>query len=95
MQDESRPRRLCSEIQLFDLCTREKCKQRDGRFCTDGELLSRFEAISDDEDAGPERQLQVDDSQESDEMEDSDDFDGFGDNPYPLYEDGDDAEEDR
>ena len=29
------PRRLCSEIQLFDLCELEKCHFKDERFCTD------------------------------------------------------------
>jgi hypothetical protein len=42
-------RRLCSEIQLFDLCDRETCGSREGRFCTDQDLLDRFERISEDD----------------------------------------------
>lgn len=41
--------RLCNEIQLFDLCERESCNYRVGRFCTNPDLLARFERISDDE----------------------------------------------
>jgi hypothetical protein len=37
--------RLCSEIQLFDLCDLDSCKLRKGRFCTNEELLGKFEAI--------------------------------------------------
>jgi len=49
MAGEERPRRLCSEIQLFDLCDKTRCASRDGRFCTDENLLNRFEAISQEE----------------------------------------------
>jgi hypothetical protein len=38
------PQRLCSEIQLFDLCELEQCNFKEGRFCTDPELLAKFEA---------------------------------------------------
>ncbi len=43
------PRRLCSEIQLFDLCELEKCHFKDDRFCTDPEMLARFEAAAEPE----------------------------------------------
>jgi len=51
MKDESQKKstaaiqRLCSEIQLFDLCDLDGCRLRNGRFCTNEELLRRFESI--------------------------------------------------
>jgi hypothetical protein len=61
------PRRLCSEIQLFDLCERSDCVFKKGRFCTDPDILSRFEAISDDEDEGSMEQYLPDEIDEMDE----------------------------
>jgi hypothetical protein len=43
--------RLCSEIQLFDLCDLESCRYKRDRFCTNEELLAKFEAIREEEDA--------------------------------------------
>jgi hypothetical protein len=43
-------RRLCNEIQLFDLCDLERCRHKEGLFCTDQELVGRFESIADVED---------------------------------------------
>jgi len=37
--------RLCSEIQLFDLCDLEGCSSRKGRFCSNEDLLVKFESI--------------------------------------------------
>ena len=37
--------RLCSEIQLFDLCGLDGCNLKNGRFCSNEELLRRFESI--------------------------------------------------
>ena len=48
-------RRLCSEIQLFDLCERDVCTCKEGRFCTDQELIARFERISEDDRQPAER----------------------------------------
>jgi hypothetical protein len=49
MNEESEQRatiqRLCSEIQLFDLCDRDSCHLRKGRFCTNEELIAKFESI--------------------------------------------------
>lgn len=59
--------RLCSEIQLFDLCELDSCRSRQGRFCTNQELLSRFEAIAED-DAAQHRAGE--DGDEPDEDED-------------------------
>jgi hypothetical protein len=39
--------RLCNEIQLFDLCEIDpsRCSFRDGRFCTDIDMLRAFEGM--------------------------------------------------
>jgi hypothetical protein len=42
-------KRLCNEIQLFDLCELEKCGHKQGLFCTRTELLNRFEAIAEED----------------------------------------------
>jgi hypothetical protein len=49
------PQRLCSEIQLFDLCDLDSCRFKKGRFCTDTDLLGRFEKISEEDVKTPER----------------------------------------
>ncbi|HJV36904.1 hypothetical protein [Geomonas sp.] len=61
-------RRLCSEIQLFDLCDLEYCKQKDGRYCTNPKVLERFEAIK-EEDERSQQYLseEYDEDQEGDE----------------------------
>jgi hypothetical protein len=66
MDKVENPQRLCSEIQLFDLCDRDDCQFKKGRYCTSEDILARFEAISDDEDANSTEQFLVD---EMDEME--------------------------
>ena len=65
--------RLCSEIQLFDLCDLEVCIFKKGRFCRQEDLLARFEHIADEDDSAPVRRL-------SDELVAEDDADelGFG-----------------
>lgn len=67
------PQRLCSEIQLFDLCDLDSCNQKKGRFCTDPLLLGRFEKIAEDELRAPERynSVEIDDAE-------ADDADGDG-----------------
>ena len=45
--------RLCSEIQLFDLCELDNCGFKRERFCTDKELLTRFESIKEEDDRPP------------------------------------------
>lgn len=42
--------RLCSEIQLFDLCDLDSCSFKVSRFCTNEELVSKFESIKDEDD---------------------------------------------
>ncbi len=70
MSTESKPRRLCSEIQLFDLCELDVCGHRDGRYCTRGDILARFEAISEEEERSPEQFL----ADELDDVEGADDL---------------------
>lgn len=86
MAAEEKPKRLCSEIQLFELCEKTKCGSKDGRFCTDESLLNRFEAINQEEDFPPEQYL-ADEPEEDGEEDESDP--GFGDD----YEDEEDDSE--
>jgi hypothetical protein len=66
MSDETTIPRLCSEIQLFDLCEDDTCAHKRGRFCTKGELLTRFETIlAKDDERSPEQYL----AEELDEVE--------------------------
>jgi hypothetical protein len=85
MAEESKTKRLCSEIQLFDLCSKDTCKQRNGRFCTDSDLLAKFEAISEED------VLQDQFIDDTDDYEDSDDME-FNDG---CFDDFDDEDEDR
>ena len=72
MEENGKQKRLCTEIQLFDLCeggASDVCGHRDGRYCTKGELLAKFEAIADD-DRSPEQYF----ADELDETEGADDL---------------------
>lgn len=72
MEENAKQQRLCSEIQLFDLCDKapvDVCGHRDGRYCTKGDILARFEAIADD-DRSPEQYF----ADELDEVEGADDL---------------------
>jgi hypothetical protein len=85
-------RRLCNEIQLFDLCEREKCRHKEGLFCTDEELLNRFEAIADIEERPAEGLI----SGEADFEDASDEYgcdDVFEDEEYPDDGEGEDEED--
>lgn len=76
---QEQPRRLCSEIQLFDLCELERCRFRDDRFCTDPEMLARFEAVAEPEDR-PARHYEDDGDEDDDpfaEEHDDDDYSVF------------------
>lgn len=66
------PQRLCSEIQLFDLCDLDRCGSKQGRYCTKGELLSRFEKIAEEDLRSPEQYM----------AEELDDVEGAGDDGY-------------
>jgi hypothetical protein len=85
-------RRLCNEIQLFDLCEREKCRHKEGLFCADEELLNRFEAIADIEERPAEGFV----SEESDFEDSADEYgpdDAFEDDEY--CDDGEVEDEDE
>lgn len=86
------PRRLCSEIQLFDLCELQKCHFKDDRFCTDPEMLARFEAAAEPEER-PKWHLGGVKEQEDDELypeETEEDDDG-----YSVFDDEDRSEQDE
>jgi hypothetical protein len=83
LKPDSMPQRLCSEIQLFDLCSLSTCRFKSGRFCSNPDLLERFEKINDAELRLP--QQYQDEELDEDEDSDRDDFDDY---------DRDDAEED-
>ncbi len=87
MEKEQAPKRLCSEIQLFDLCDRDVCAHKDGRYCTKGDILARFEAIREEDDRPPEQFL----ADELDEVEGADDL-GY-DEAYGVDEYGEEEEE--
>lgn len=72
--------RLCSEIQLFDLCALSRCSFIEGRFCTNKELLKKFEDISEDDAVQKVEPYIVD---EDDEFSDNEELDEDGyDNEY-------------
>jgi len=72
--------RLCNEIQLFDLCDLEKCSSKQGAFCTNPELLGRFEAIAEEEERSAEGfgADELDDGMEHDDDGYDDEFDDEG-----------------
>ena len=86
MGKETTPQRLCSEIQLFDLCSRDVCNHRDGRYCTKGDILAKFEAIREEEDRSPEQYM----AEELDDVEGADDM-GY-DEAYGVDEYGEEDE---
>lgn len=65
--------RLCSEIQLFDLCDLETCRHRRERYCTNEELLAKFEAIREEDDR--DALVYAEDELEEDEDLEYNDFD--------------------
>jgi hypothetical protein len=69
---EEQTKRLCTEIQLFDLCDKDVCGHRDGRYCTKGDILAKFEAIKEEDERSPEQFM-------GDELED---VEGAGDMAY-------------
>lgn len=85
MSVKDRPQRLCSEIQLFDLCSKETCSKKKGRYCTDDALLDEFEAISNEEEFSSDTYRE----DEPDDMSDDEEFPGAG---YSYdYEEDEDA----
>lgn len=86
LKPDTVPQRLCSEIQLFDLCSLTSCSFKSGRFCNNPELLSKFERIADQELRSPERY--VDEEADADQEADDDFYD------YDDESDGNDDWED-
>lgn len=78
---EELPRRLCSEIQLFDLCDLARCSFKDGRYCTHADLLARFEAVAEPEDRPAQQPDDQDDEEDEpfpvEREEDDDDYSVF------------------
>jgi len=68
--------RLCSEIQLFDLCNLDSCRFKRSRFCTNEELVAKFEAIKEEEE---QNTLLYEDEEGDDEADSESDFDDFDD----------------
>ena len=89
---ESLPKRLCSEIQLFDLCELERCRFRDERFCTDPEMIARFEAVAEP----VERPVDSSHEEDDDIFEEHDCDDEFdddeGNDRYSVFDDEDKME---
>jgi len=77
--------RLCSEIQLFDLCELDSCRFKSNRFCTNEKLLEKFESIKDED----VRQSILCEDEETDDEVDSDSAADFND-----YEDSFEGDED-
>jgi len=76
-------KRLCSEIQLFDLCDLDTCTCKDGRFCTNPEILQRFEAIKEEDERPQYLPDELEGEEDEDVEEDAEDLDAYGDD----YED--------
>ncbi len=83
METQKPVQRLCSDIQLFYLCDLDTCCQKNGRYCTDPEVLARFEAIKEEDERSPEQYLteEFDDEDETEEVDGDDEFgaDEYGD----------------
>lgn len=74
MKDESQMkstasvRRLCSEIQLFDLCDLDVCSFRKDRFCSNEDFLRKFESIK-EKDETPDLVYDEDEMEGDDESD--------------------------
>lgn len=82
MKEETKPRRLCSEIQLFDLCAKGDCDCKDGRYCCNESTLAKFETIN-EEDVGGSGEYLID---ELEDFEDSDDAE-YGEDSHDDFDD--------
>jgi hypothetical protein len=82
METQKHAQRLCSEIQLFDLCDLDTCCQKQGRYCTNPEVLERFEAIKEEDERSPEQYLTEDLEEETEEGEDFGSGDAFDGDEY-------------
>ncbi|RQW78029.1 MAG: hypothetical protein EHM51_00755 [Geobacter sp.] len=75
-EEQKKMRRLCTEIQLFDLCDKDRCNHKDGRYCTSEEALAKFEAVLDEEDRATERFLadRLDEGEEAEDLAYDEDY---------------------
>lgn len=90
LKQDSFLQRLCSEIQLFDLCDLLSCRFKVGRFCSNHEFLEKFERIADEELRSPEQY--VDDELEDGEEINADGFYAYDDCEAEVNRDWDDDE---
>jgi hypothetical protein len=86
---EELPRRLCSEIQLFDLCELTNCSFKDGRYCTHADLLVRFEALAEPDDRPAQR---YDDEEDDEELASYPDERDEDDDDYSVFDDEDELD---
>ena len=68
--------RLCGEIQLFDLCDLNTCRFKKDRFCTNEEILAKFESIKEEDE---QTALVYEDEDIDDDVESESDFDDIED----------------
>jgi hypothetical protein len=80
------PQRLCSEIQLFDLCNLDSCHHKSGRFCTNTVLLGSFEKIAEEDIRVPERSV-FEDIDYGDEDDEDDALESYEDDEVDYMDD--------
>jgi len=68
-------KRLCNEIQLFDLCDREKCGFKEGVYCTEPDLLRKFESIAEEDDRPPASRDRDGGEEDDEEWDDDGEYD--------------------
>lgn len=68
--------RFCNEIQLFDLCDLDSCRFKQGRFCTNEELVAQFEAIKEEDERNT---LLYEEEENAEEFDTESDFDEYED----------------
>ena len=91
---QEKKERLCSEIQLFDLCDKDVCSHKDGRYCTKGDILARFEAVLDKEDERSPEQFMADELDDVEGAEDLGYDEAYGVDEYGEEDEYDDADDD-
>lgn len=92
MHDDGREtgkvQRLCTEIQLFELCSLGTCACKSGRFCTNSDFLARFEAIAEDIPRNPQMFMtEVMDGEDGDSDDGGDEFAEEGYEDEDVWED--------
>ena len=84
------PQRLCSEIQLFDLCDLDSCScsLKSGRFCSNEDLVSHFERIAEEELTPPQLYIDEEEHYIDDETEEEDIYDQYEDGMDEMDDEG-------